>query len=159
MKIILLKDVPKLGKKFDIKNASDGYALNLLIPQGLAIVATPDAIKRVELEKKQEEAKRKIHEELLIENLSGLSEITLTITAKANPKGHLFAGLHADAIAVELQKQTRLQVDPSFIQIKQPIKEVGDYIIEVKASGLSTMPTHAGQAGKSAKFKLIIKKA
>ena len=147
MKIILLKDVPKLGKKFDIKTASDGHALNLLIPQGLAIIATPDAVKRVELEKKQEEAKRKIHEELLAENLKGLNETTLTITAKANPKGHLFAGLHAEAIASELQKQTRLQVEPSFIQLKNPIKEVGEYTLEVKA------------AGKSAKFKLIIEKA
>ena len=147
MKIILLKDVPKLGKKFDIKNASDGHALNLLIPQGLAIVATPDAVKRVELQKKQEETEKKIHEELLAENLKGLSEVTLTIVAKANPKGHLFAGLHAEAIAAELQKQTRLQVDPSYIQIKQPIKEVGEHIIEVRA------------AGKSAKFKLVIEKA
>ena len=147
MKIILLKDVPKLGKKFDIKTASDGYALNLLIPQGLAIIATVDAVKRVEAEKKQEDAKKKIHEELLAENLKGLNETVLTIVAKANPKGHLFAGLHAEAIATELQKQTRLQVDASFIQIKNPIKEVGEHMILVTA------------AGKSAKFKLIVEKA
>ena len=48
MKIILLKDVAKVGRKFDLKEVSDGYAANLLIPRGLAVVATNDAIKRME---------------------------------------------------------------------------------------------------------------
>ena len=49
MKVILLKDVPKLGKRYETKEVNAGHALNLLIPQGLVIVATPDAIKRVGL--------------------------------------------------------------------------------------------------------------
>ena len=48
MRVIFLKDVPKIGKKFEIKNISDGHALNFLIPQGAVKIATPDAVKNVE---------------------------------------------------------------------------------------------------------------
>jgi ribosomal protein L9 len=73
--------------------------------------------------------------------------VVLTIRAKANPKGSLFAGLHREAIATELAKQTRLQVSPSFIQLEHPLKEVGEHMVEVKAEG------------KSARFKVVIEKA
>lgn len=94
MKIILLKDIAKLGRKYDVKNVSDGYALNLLIPKGAAVAATPDALKRLEAERSKIEGERKVQEELIAKNISGLQDVTLTIVGKANDKGHLFAGLH-----------------------------------------------------------------
>ena len=144
MKIILLKDVAKLGRRYDVKDVSSGHALNLLIPQGLAVAATPDAVKRVEVQKKKLDGERKIQEDLIIKNIKDLEAVTLTVKGKANEKGHLFAGLHNEAIAAELVKQTGLQVDPSFIQLEHPIKEVGEHLISVMA------------AGKSAKFKLVV---
>jgi len=147
MKVILLNDVPKLGKKHDVKDVSNGHALNLLLPQGMAIAATPQAMKRAASEKAKMEGERKVHEELLAENIKSLDGVTLTISGKANDKGHLFAGLHREAIVKELLAQTRIQVDPSFIQLDQPLKTVGEHIIEVKAEG------------KSAKFKVIIQAA
>lgn len=144
MKIILLKDVSKLGRKYDVKTVSDGHALNLLIPQGLAISATPDALKRIESEKSKMEGEQRVQEELLIKNIEGLKDATITILAKANEKGHLFAGLHKEALAAEIEKQTRLQLDPSFIQLEHPLKTTGEHVIEVKA------------ANKTAKFKLVI---
>ena len=146
MKIILLKDVQKLGKKYETKTVSDGHAINLLIPQGLAIAATRDAVKRMEGMKAQIEGERKVQEELLVNNIEGLKDVTLTIVGKANEKGHLFAGLHKEAIASEIAKQTRLQVDPSFIQLEHPLKELGEHMVEVKA------------AGKSVKMKIVISK-
>jgi large subunit ribosomal protein L9 len=145
MKIILLKDVSKLGKKYDIKDVSSGHALNLLIPQGLAMIATKDAISRAETEKAKLAGERKIHEDLLIKNINDLDGVTLTIVGKANDKGHLFAGIHKEAIVEELLKQTQLQVDPSFIQLEHPLKTIGEHTIEVMG------------AGKSAKFKVIVK--
>ena len=144
MKIILIKDVAKLGRKYDIKTVSDGHALNLLIPQGLAITATSEALKRLEADKARMEVDRKVREDLLTKNIADLKDVTVTIAGKANAKGHLFAGLHADVIAAEMQKQTRLQIDPSFIQLDQPLKEVGEHMVEVKVGG------------KSGKFKLVI---
>jgi large subunit ribosomal protein L9 len=147
MKVILLKDVSKLGRKYDVKTVSDGHALNLLIPQGVAVAATADALKRLEVEKAKMEGKKKIHEDLLVKNLKDLDGKTLTISGKANDKGHLFAGLHRDEIAAELTKQTQLQIDPSFLQIEHPIKEVGEHTIDVKVGG------------KAAQFTLVVAKA
>ena len=144
MKVILLKDVPKLGRHYDVKDVSDGYAQNLLIPKGLVVAATPDAMKRTEVERKRIEGERKLREDLVVKNIKDLEDVIITIKGKANDKGHLFAGLHKDVIVAELQKQTELQLDPSFLTMEHPLKEVGDHMIEVKA------------AGKSAKFKVVI---
>ena len=147
MKIILLKDVAKLGKKFETKEVSSGHALNLLIPQKLALPATPDVLKRLEKEKAKADGERKIHEDLLLKNIKDLDGITLTIAGKANEKGHLFAGLHREAIVAELLKQTELQIDESFIQLDHPLKEIGEHMVEVKGGG------------KSVKFKVVIQAA
>jgi large subunit ribosomal protein L9 len=144
MKIILLKDIPKLGKKYEVKNASDGHAVNFLIPRGLAVVATVENLRRFETEKAKYDSERKVHEALLAENLKALEDTVLIISGKANEKGHLFAGLHQAEIAAELAKQTRIQLDPSFIQLDHPIKEIGEHMIEVKGEG------------KSVKFKVVI---
>ncbi|MES2216541.1 MAG: 50S ribosomal protein L9 [Patescibacteria group bacterium] len=145
MKVILLKDVSKLGRKYEVKTVSDGHALNLLIPQKIAIAATPDALKRMETERMKTEGEKKVHEELLVKNLKDLDGKVLTISGKANDKGHLFAGLNKEMIVTELQKQTQLQVSAEAIVMEHPIKEVGEHTIEVKA------------AGKSAKFKVDVK--
>lgn len=144
MKIILQKDVAKLGRKFDIKEVSSGHALNLLIPQGLAIPATPDAIKKTETERAKSEGERRIHNDLLVKNIKDLDGISLQIVGKANEKGHLFAGIHKESIVEELFKQTKLQIDPSFILMEHPLKEVGEHTVEVNG------------AGKTAKFKVVI---
>ncbi len=145
MKVILLKDVKKIGKCYETKDVSDGHALNLLIPQGLAIAATKDAVKRIDVMKSRIATEDKVQGELLDQNIRAISDVVLNIVGKANEKGHLFAGLHNEAIATELSKQAHIQVDPVFIQLENPIKELGEYTIEVKAGG------------KSAKFKLLVK--
>jgi large subunit ribosomal protein L9 len=147
MKIILLKDVPKLGKKYEVKTASDGHAANMLIPRGMAIAATPENLARIETERAKIEGEKKVHSAILAENLKALESTGITITGKANEKGHLFAGLHQEAIASELAKQARIQIDPSFIDLDHPVKEVGEHMITVKGEG------------KPAKFKLVIKAA
>ena len=144
MKVILTKDVPKLGRKFEVKNVSSGYAQNLLIPKGLAIVATEQALKKAELDRKAMEGERKVMQDLIVKNIKDLDGITVSCTAKANDKGHLFAGLHKEAVAEEIFKQTQLQIDPNFIQLEHPLKEVGEHEITVKEGDVS------------ATFKLII---
>mgnify|MGYP003424911185 CR=1 FL=1 len=136
MKIILLKDIAKVGKRYEVKEISDGYAQNMLIPKGLAIAATPDALKRVDLEKARDEGEKKVHLELLHKNLKDLDGVTVSIAERANEKGHLFAAIH---------KQTRIQIAPEHIMLDKHIKEVGAHVVEVKAGD------------KSIKFTLDIK--
>ena len=84
MQIILLKDIVKIGQKFDIKNVSDGYAMNFLFPNNLAELATPKKIKNLETAKLQHEAEDKVHQELLLKNLKVLDDVRVKIQGKAN---------------------------------------------------------------------------
>ena len=75
MKIILLKDVAKLGKKYEIKTVSDGHALNLLIPKGFAVAATLDAKKRLAKQIALMDTEKKIQHDLLAKNISSLDAV------------------------------------------------------------------------------------
>ncbi len=133
MKIILLKDIPKVGKRYETKEISDGYALNMLIPKGVAIAATPDAVKRIQLEKARHEGEKKVNEELLAKNLKDLSGQTIELKEKANEKGHLFASIHIPEILSAIEKTTKLTIPKESIVLEKPIKEVGAHEISVQA--------------------------
>jgi len=135
MKIILLKDVAKIGRKYEVKNVADGYALNMLIPRGLAIVATEHAIKKVETLKQNDTTDKKIQAELLLKNLEVIKSLTLSLKEKANDKGHLFAGVTREMLAAEIAKATRLSIDPESIVLDKPIKEVGEFKVAISAMG------------------------
>lgn len=132
MKVILLQDVRKVGKKYEVKEVASGYALNLLIPQKLAEAATPSALARFNNIKAREEGERKVHEDLLIKNFKQLDGKTITISETANEKGHLFKGIHQAELVAEIKKQTALDLAPEYIQLDKPLKEVGEHTIEVK---------------------------
>lgn len=147
MKIILLHDVAKIGKKYDTKNVSDGHALNLLIPKGLAVVATPSAIKSIEKIKAEDAGHKKVQEDLLLMNLKAVEGTQLEMTEKANEKGHLFAAIHKEAIIKRMKTEKQVDLLPEFIILDKPLKEVGEHEIEVKVKD------------KKAKFTIIIKAA
>ena len=145
MKIILLRDVKGLGRKYDVKEAKNGHALNLLIPQGLAVHATDKNVREVDMKKRTDLEHKKIQEDLLIMNLKELSGAKIEMSEKANEKGHLFAGIHKEQIIPEIKKQTRIDMLPEFLILEKPIKEVGEHEISVKV------------ADKTVKFKLVVK--
>ena len=126
-----------LGKKHDVKTVADGFALNSLIPSGAAEVATDGVIKRVEKVKKQEEAERKIKEDLLAKNIKSIHDAVVEIALGANDKGHLFAGLHAEDIAPLVKASTGIDILPEFIKLDKPVKEVGEHKIDVNVQGKS----------------------
>lgn len=144
MKVILLKDIPKVGKKYDIKNVAEGYALNLLIPKGLAQIATAQAEKNIELMKQKDMVEKKVQGELLMKNLEVIKTLVLNIKEKANNKGHLFAGITKERLVQEILKTSRLNLDAESLVLDKPIKEVGEHEVAVEVMG------------KSVKFKVII---
>ncbi len=96
MKVIFFKDVAGVGKKFDIKSVADGYALNFLVPRGLAVKASPEEVAKLEIKKSSEVKKRQDAEATLTKNLKKVSAVSLVITQDANEKGHLFKGINKD---------------------------------------------------------------
>jgi large subunit ribosomal protein L9 len=135
MKVILLKDVAKIGKKYDIKDVADGYALNLLIPKNIAIIATKDAVKNIETIKTKEEGEKKVQAELLAKNLDSINGKTITLTEKANEKGHLFAGVHKLELLPSIEKECGVNILPEHILMDKPIKEIGIHEITIRAGG------------------------
>ncbi|MEK7596805.1 MAG: 50S ribosomal protein L9 [Patescibacteria group bacterium] len=137
MKIVLIKDVKGVGKKHDIRTVADGFASNSLIPHGMAEVATGEVLGRVEKAKKREETDKKVREDLLSKNIKSLHDVVVEVALPANEKGHLFAGLHTAEIAPLVREQTRIDVLPEFIKLDKPIKETGEYKIDVFIHGQS----------------------
>jgi len=144
MKIILLKDVRHVGKKYETKSVADGFAMNSLIPGKMAVVATPSALKQLETMKAQDEAGRKGREEAMAKNLAAVEGVTITKKGKANEQGHLFASIHKEDIVDELRKQSGLEIESDHILLDKPIKEAGEHKIPVEV------------AGKKAEFILIV---
>ncbi len=146
MKIILLQDVPKVGRKYDIKEVNDGYAVNFLFPKKLAEPATPKAVAEVERRKKEIVIEREVEQNLLEKNLEDIKGKTLIIKAKADEKGHLFSAVHEKTLAEELYKQCRVQIDSKFILLEKPVKQTGEFEIPVMVTG------------KKSFFKLVVEK-
>jgi len=131
MKVILLKDVHKVGQRYDVKEVSPGFAMNQLIPQKLAERATPSALKALETKRSEIEARRAEDMQKLLAEIEKLEGETVSIDSKANDKGHLFAGVDADAIAKAISEKTGLNVSSKFIKLDSPIKETGEHGIVV----------------------------
>ncbi|HZS42916.1 MAG TPA: 50S ribosomal protein L9 [Candidatus Paceibacterota bacterium] len=144
MKVILLKDVPNFGRRYEVKNVSDGHALNFLFPRGLAELANDQTLKKVEELKKQHDDEKRVREDLLVKNLKALTDSRIELSEKANDKGHLFAGIHKPEIIAAIKKQTELDVDADHLDLEEPIKAVGEYDIKIKVQD------------KEATFKLIV---
>ncbi len=141
MKVILLKDVPKVGKKFEIKNIADGFARNMLFPKKLALPATKDNEARVALIKRQGDAEGQIQQELLLKNLGTLNAKEIVVTGKANEEGHLFAGIHVSEIVRAVKEQLHVDIAEEFITLDKPLKQVGESHITVTGGGKSATLT------------------
>lgn len=132
MKLILLEDVKGVGKKGDIVNKNDGYALNFLIPKKLAVEATKANINDLELKKKAD-AKRK-QEELDEAKRLGkeLKDKVVKVSVKAGENGKVFGSVTNKEIAAALLQQTGIEIDKKKITFDDPIKMVGKRIVKVK---------------------------
>ncbi len=130
MKVILLQDVEGLGKKYEIKDAKDGFARNFLLPKKLVKPATKQALKWLDdqkeiIEKEAEEDLKKAQE--LASKLDG---IEINIEVKVGEEGQLFESITSLKIAEKL-KETGFEVKKSQIKLLQPIKELGEFPVKI----------------------------
>lgn len=132
MEVLLLQDVPNLGKAGEIKKVSDGYARNYLIPQGLAKLATPGVKKQAEqirraAERRRQQARRDA--EALAERIA---QLTLQFTAKVGETGRLYGSITAAQIAERLSEELGVEIDRRILGLDQPIRELGTYEVPVR---------------------------
>ena len=131
MKVMLIKDVFKLGRAGDVKKVADGYGRNYLLPQGLAVLATPGALKQVERIRSQAEVRRTEQNEELKGLAGDIEGVVLTFAAKAGETGKLYGSITTQNVAEALQEKTRYEVKRHQIDM-QPIRNLGEFIANVR---------------------------
>jgi len=145
MKVILLKDLKGVGRRFEEKEVSDGHAMNFLIPNRLAVPASEaGAIKTL---KENETNARKAEMQKIQENMAKISGTEIHLKLKANEKNHLFAALNAEKISDVLKKEKGILINADYIVLEYPIKQTGTFEIPIKVGS------------KETKFKLVVERA
>lgn len=134
MKVILLTDVPKVGNKYDVKDFKDGYAQNVLIARGLAILATPAELNKLEDRKKISNEKKKKEMQTFLDLISDINNKTIEIKVKANEKGHLFKAVNPRDVAEAIKTITNIVIEEKYIKM-EPIKSIGLHKILIEKEG------------------------
>ena len=132
MQIILLEDVKGLGKAGQVVKASDGYARNMLFPKKLAMEATPANLKVLERQRAEIEAKRALDKSVAEDVKAKVEKLTLTLKAKAGEGGRLFGAITSQDIADAIEKETKIKLDKKKIDMKAPIKQIGETSVTLK---------------------------
>ena len=132
MKLILLEDVKGVGKKGDVVNKNDGYALNFLIPKKLAVEATKSNINDLELKKKAEDKRKKEELEAAQQLAEQLKDKVVKVSVKAGENGKVFGSVTNKEIAAALLQQTGIEIDKKKITFDDPIKMVGRRLVKIK---------------------------
>lgn len=131
MKVILIQDVKAQGKKGDIINVSDGYAVNCLIKKGLAIEATSTAVNSLKISQSAAQHRKDVEKaeaQSLAKKLEGMN---VSISLKVSETGKIFGALNTQAIADALGKEG-IDIDKRKIVLSEPIKTIGTHVVTVK---------------------------
>jgi len=127
VKVIFLQDVPNVAKAGEIKEVASGYGRNFLIPQKLAVFATPTAIGAMETELQKRARQQEQTEAELVELALQLDGKEVILKAQAGAKDRLYGSVTAADIAAELQNTTGLVIDKRKIELDKPIHQLGSY--------------------------------
>lgn len=130
MKVIFLQDVPSVAKAGDTKEVSDGYGRNFLLRKKLAVLADANADNVLERQRKIE-AKRQAEMADIATRLNGTE---ITIKARAGAEDKLFGSVTAADIAEELHKVTGIEVDKRKVVLADPIKQLGNFEVDIKVA-------------------------
>ena len=138
MKVLLIKDVYKLGRAGEVKKVADGYGRNFLLPQKLAVLATPGALNQVGRIKSQAEVRRTEQNSELKGLADQIAGVVLTFSAKAGDTGKLYGSITTMDVATALQEKVRFEVKRQQVDM-QPIRELGEFTAHVRLT-MDLMP-------------------
>jgi large subunit ribosomal protein L9 len=131
MKVLLVKDVYKLGRAGDIKRVADGYGRNYLLPQGLAVLATPGAIKQVDYIRSKATEQRAIVNKEMGAIAEQLLKISLAFPARAGETGKLYGSITSQDIVDAIQNKSGLTIKRHQVDM-QPLRMLGDHSIQIR---------------------------
>jgi large subunit ribosomal protein L9 len=131
MKVLLLKDVYKLGRAGDVKKVADGYGRNFLLPQKLAVLATSGALKQTEKIRSQAEVRRTEQNSELKGLADQINGITLIFPAKAGETGKLYGSITTQDVSAAIQEKIRFEIKKQQIDM-QPIRNLGEFTAYVR---------------------------
>lgn len=132
MKVILKQDIKGVGKKDQIINANDGYARNFLFPKNLAVPADKGNMTNLESKKASEQHRKNLEKEAAIETKKKIEGILLKLPVKSGENGKVFGSVTSKEIEENLEKQYKIKVDKKKIDLKESIKNLGIFNIEIK---------------------------
>lgn len=131
MKVIFLKDSPGNGKKGEIKEVSDGFASNFLIPKGFAQIATKEIQSKIAKEEKEHKAKQAKQQQKLATLKQDLEKRTFTLKVKVGERGQIFGGVHEKDVANCINNKFNLDIQKNQIKLGTVVKNLGEHKVKV----------------------------
>ena len=131
MKVLLIKDVYKLGRAGDVKKVADGYGRNFLIPQGMAVLATPGAMKTAERIRSKATEKRAILNNEMGVVAEALVKVQLTFNARAGETGKLYGSITSQDVVDAIEKKSGLHIKRQQLDM-QPLRTLGEHTIRIR---------------------------
>ena len=132
MKVILLDNVKGVGKKDEIINANDGYARNFLLPKGLAVEANNSNLVKLKAKQDSKAFKKEEDKKEALKIKEQIDKMTLKIEVKAGENGKIFGGVTSKEISEQLKKQYNIELDKKKIDLKDTIKNVGIFTVDIR---------------------------
>jgi large subunit ribosomal protein L9 len=139
MKVLLLKDVYKLGRAGDVKRVADGYGRNYLLPQGMAVLATPEALKMSERIREKASVQRAIVNKEMDAIAKQLIGLTLIFPARASETGKLYGSVTTQMIADAIKAKAGVEIARRQID-SQPLRMLGEYKVHIRLT-VDLIPT------------------
>jgi large subunit ribosomal protein L9 len=131
MKVLLIKDVYKLGRAGDVKKVADGYGRNFLIPQGMAVLATAGAVSKAEaIRTKAAERRNLLNEEMSVV-AEALKKVQISFGARAGETGKLYGSITSQEVADAIQQKTGFPVKRQQLDM-QPLRSLGEHNVRVR---------------------------
>jgi len=132
MRVILLEDIQGVGKKNEVKDLKPGHARSLLVNNKRAVVATREALRSLEVQKKKKESEQLLRKDLLEKTIKEIDGKKITIREKINDAGHLYHGISAQKIIEAIEKELGIKILEEHIVYEKPIKEKGEFPLSLR---------------------------